>query len=77
MIPIRKMAAEMKSYPIHNATTKNETPKNTATAEIHLTKWVTSFDIGVSKLSNPEAKPAILPIKVPSPTATTMPLAVP
>lgn len=40
-------------------------------------KWWISFAIGVSPVSKPEAKPAILPITVLSPQLITTPLAVP
>lgn len=41
------------------------------------TKFIISLAIGVGRLSKLEAKPAILPITVLSPTAITTPLAVP
>ena len=56
---------------------KNVTPRKTATPVIKWIKWAISFAIGVSPDSNPDAKPAILPITVLSPMFTTIPFAVP
>ena len=40
-------------------------------------KWAISLAIGVSPVSRPDARPAILPMTVLSPIITTIPLAVP
>ena len=56
---------------------KKVTPRKTATPVMMWMKWAISLAIGVSPMSNPEARPAILPITVQSPMLMTMPLAVP
>ena len=58
-------------------TMKKETPKKPATMEIIFTKYSTSRAMGVSISSIPEAKSAIRPMHVLSPTATTRPFPVP
>ena len=59
------------------ATMKKVTPRKTATPVIKWMKWLISLAIGVSPISSPEARLAILPMIVRSPVLMTIPLAVP
>lgn len=68
---------QLRFLPRMKAITKKVTPKNTATPVMMWMKWVISLAMGVSPVSNPDAKPAIRPITVLSPIMITIPLQVP
>ena len=77
IMPMRKMIASSQYVPRNSDIMENVTPRQMANIVMTRMKFLISRPIGVSSCRSPDARKAMRPMSVSSPTRTTIPTASP